>query len=149
MSVNDFQAGDVHAELEHNGANVLCAIVKACVAEDKISMWQEWMEENENKFILNKGKDAHEEYELEWTRLHGEFESLVNHQLEEAVTSLGVDMAIFEELLKKGAEIEDDDDDPDSLHKQINVFVNFIDAVSSGTPTCLWTGQIRMKSNSK
>ena len=127
MSVNDFQSGEVHASLEHDGSNVLCSIVKLCVGSDKIKMWEEWMTENEATFV---SKAARSEYELQWTGLHGEFEALVNHQLEEAVTSLGVDMDIFESLIKQGVEEDDDVDNPDSLFKQITVFVNFIDTVS-------------------
>jgi len=133
MSVSNFESDSVHADLEHNGSNVLCAIVKTCIGEDKINMWEEWMIVNESTFVeaREKDKDVHKEYSLEWTKLHEEFESLVNRQLTEAVTGLGVDMEIFEGLLKKGAEADDDEDDADSLFKQINVFVNFINSATN------------------
>ena len=129
MSVNNFASGTVLSELEHDGANVLCSIVRTCIGEEKIGMWEEWMIENETSFV-GKGKDAHAEYELEWTRLHEEFEGLVNCQLEEAVRELGVDMAVFEGLLKRGVEVDEDEGDRDSLYKQVSVFISFINAAT-------------------
>ena len=129
MSVNNFESTTINSELEHNSENVLNAIVKTCISENKINMWKDWMVAHEETFI-EKGKEAHSEYFLEWSSLHEEFEVLVNSQLEEAVDSLGVDMAIFEGLLKQGAVADQDESDPDSLYKQINVFVNFIGAAT-------------------
>ena len=67
MSVNNFESTTINSELEHNSENVLNAIVKTCISENKINMWKDWMVAHEETFI-EKGKEAHSEYFLEWSQ---------------------------------------------------------------------------------
>jgi hypothetical protein len=106
--------------------DIIIECAKFALGEDVISTWRAFMSDHAHHFLspatdAADGADANE-YKLEWSDVHRQYEELVESQIGEFLAERGSNMAVFSEYLAS----VDDDKEVDERAAQVNAFAELL-----------------------
>lgn len=72
-----------------NSIDLVLAVAKTCLLESHLQTWSEFMTSKESLFRKEEGGGESSEFVLGWSKVHEEFEALVERGIGERLLELG------------------------------------------------------------